>query len=77
MIINKEKILNRKGEIEKNKADYLENKNKLKLATIQIEANMQACDGALQDCDYWLSLIEILPEEEKKAVERKLEKVEK
>ena len=70
--MEREDFIKRKQELEGLKKGHLESKQKFEIAMAQAEANIQACNGALQDCDHWLSMLD--KKEEKKTPIKKLEK---
>jgi len=60
--MNKELLIKRRKELLANVAVHQENIDKFLAGTAQAEANIQACNGAIQDCDHWLAELEKVEE---------------
>ena len=61
----------RKAEVNTNKAVYEKRLNELEGLRLQTEANIQACNGAIQDCDYWIGELTPAPKDKKEGKEEK------
>jgi hypothetical protein len=55
-------------QIEKRLADFKEGKAKAEAMVVQLQANIHATDGAIQECEFWLAQLntEMKQEKEKK-----------
>jgi len=52
-----------RADLEKRLADLREEQTQVQASFIQLQANLNAFAGAIQDVEYWLSILDLAPEE--------------
>ncbi len=72
--MNKEEIKNRQKDLEKRLTAIAQRRAALVQEIAQMDAEYQATDGAMQDCEWWLNNIDKPEAKEEKKTDKKLVK---